>query len=68
MLHYPPPPTLTAGEEAVEPEVVPGIPASWVPRLSIPRDVYDMRCPKVGARQWPWAARCRWRCCRPAWP
>jgi hypothetical protein len=25
------------------------MPPSWVPRLSIPRDVYDMRCPKVGS-------------------
>lgn len=30
-----------------EPEVVPDLPPSWVPKLSLSRDSYDMRCPKV---------------------
>ena len=29
-----------------EPEVVPETPPSWVPKLSIPRDAFDMRCPR----------------------
>jgi hypothetical protein len=34
-------------EEAGEPEVVPDMPRSWVPKLAISRELYDMRCPKV---------------------
>ncbi|PNW72944.1 hypothetical protein CHLRE_14g612700v5 [Chlamydomonas reinhardtii] len=32
--------------EGVEAEVVPDIPPSWVPKLTIPRDAFDMRCPR----------------------
>ncbi|MEW5310705.1 MAG: hypothetical protein WDW38_002476 [Sanguina aurantia] len=32
--------------EQVEKEWVPTIPPSWVPKLSIPRDAFDMRCPR----------------------
>jgi hypothetical protein len=34
-------------EEPGEPEVVPDMPRSWVPKLAISRELYDMRCPKV---------------------
>jgi hypothetical protein len=34
-------------EEAGEQELMPDLPASWVTKLVIPRDVYDMRCPRV---------------------
>ncbi|KAG2491059.1 hypothetical protein HYH03_010505 [Edaphochlamys debaryana] len=32
--------------EGGEGEVVPDMPPSWVPKLSIPRDAFDMRCPR----------------------
>jgi hypothetical protein len=35
--------------EGGEADVVPDIPPSWVSRLSIPRDAFDMRCPRVGS-------------------
>lgn len=33
--------------DQIEKEWVPTIPPSWVPKLSIPRDAFDMRCPRV---------------------
>lgn len=27
-------------------DFVPDIPPSWVPKLTIPRDAFDMRCPR----------------------
>ena len=47
-----------AADEQQEPEVVPDMPPSWVPKLSITRDVYDMRCPKVRRcwRRWLFSA------------
>ncbi|KXZ51889.1 hypothetical protein GPECTOR_11g323 [Gonium pectorale] len=32
--------------EGGEADVVPDIPPSWVPKLTIPRDAFDMRCPR----------------------
>lgn len=38
-----------AGDEGgpCEGELLPELPPSWVPKLAIPRDVLDMRCPRV---------------------
>ncbi|KAL6761433.1 hypothetical protein V8C86DRAFT_3131553 [Haematococcus lacustris] len=37
---------LSGDEEGGEQELVPDMPPSWVPKLSIPRDAFDMRCPR----------------------
>lgn len=34
-------------------DVVPDMPPSWVPKLSIPRDAFDMRCPRVSTAGQP---------------
>lgn len=33
-------------EDPSDQEVVPDMPPTWVPKLSIPRDAFDMRCPR----------------------
>ncbi len=35
------------GGEGGEADVVPDLPPSWVPKLVVPRDAFDMRCPRV---------------------
>jgi hypothetical protein len=45
---FPHAPPVGDGDYALEPDVVPDLPPSWVPKLTLPRDIFDMRCPKVG--------------------
>jgi hypothetical protein len=43
-----------ADEQGPEHDLLPDLPPSWVPKLTIPRDMLDMRCPRVsvgGVRQ-----------------
>lgn len=37
----------TADEQGPEHDLLPDLPPSWVPKLTIPRDMLDMRCPRV---------------------
>jgi len=35
-----------------EAEALPDLPPTWVPELSVPRDQFDMRCPRVSRKRW----------------
>lgn len=34
-------------EQGPEHDLLPDLPPSWVPKLTVPRDMLDMRCPRV---------------------
>lgn len=38
--------SVTAALSPPSQDLIPDIPPSWVPKMVIPRDAYDMRCPR----------------------
>jgi hypothetical protein len=45
-------------EQGPEHDLLPDLPPSWVPKLTIPHDMLDMRCPRVS--RW-WCVGTMWR-------